>query len=91
MSNQSASFHTVHPNPDYTQLRAQLGALPGVSCVELDWNSREVTVAYNDEALSYTSSTMFTLPSALTGLVGRLALLGKDGYNEESGRPTALM
>ena len=22
MSNQSASFHTVHPNPDYTQLRA---------------------------------------------------------------------
>ena len=53
MSNQSASFHTVHPNPDYTQLRAQLGALPGVSCVELDWNSREVTVDYNDEALSY--------------------------------------
>ena len=52
MSNQSASFHTVHPNPDYTQLRAQLGALPGVSCVELDWNSREVTVDYNDEALS---------------------------------------
>ena len=53
MSNQSASFHTVHPNPDYTELRAQLGALPGVSCVELDWNSREVTVDYNDEALSY--------------------------------------
>ena len=24
-----------------------------MSCVELDWNSREVTVDYNDEALSY--------------------------------------
>ena len=27
MSKQSASFHTVHPNPDYTQLRALSWAL----------------------------------------------------------------
>lgn len=53
MSNQSASFHTVHPNPDYGALRAQLGALPGVRAMELDWNNREVTVDYNDDALSY--------------------------------------
>lgn len=53
MSNRSASFHTVHPNPDYGALRAQLGALPGVCSMELDWNNREVTVDYNDDALSY--------------------------------------